>query len=110
MSKTELIRVEDLLRLADPAIKKSPAYREYFCELVARCPRCNTEGELLAEESREKRLKREISEGLAQFLLLNDVDPNEVRVVVSYPEMQAMITLDLGGRNEQISVRLHGRA
>ncbi len=97
MSKNELIRVEDLLRLADPAIKKSPAYREYFCELVARCPRCNTEGELLAEESREKRLKRAISEGLTNFLLPEQVEPEAVKVVVMYPEMQAMITLDLAG-------------
>ncbi len=98
MSKNELIRVEDLLRLADPAIKKSPAYREYFCELVARCPRYNNEGELLTEESREKRLKREISEGLTHFLLSEKTDPDSVRVVVMYPEMQATITLIIGGK------------
>lgn len=99
MSRSELIRVEDLLRLADPAIKHNPAYREYFCELVARCPRCNTEGERLSEESREKRLKREISEELAQFLLLEEMDPLEVRVIVGYPEMQASVTLKVGKAN-----------
>ena len=41
-------------------------------------------------------MKREISEGLAQFLILNDVDPSEVRVIVSYPEMQASVTLKVG--------------
>ena len=96
MCKKEMLLVSDLLRLADPAIKNNPAYREYFCELVARCPRCNTEGVPLDEESREARLKREISEELAQFLILNDVDPKEVRVIVSYPEMQASITLKVG--------------
>ena len=96
MSKKEMLLVSDLLRLADPAIKTNPAWREYFCELVARCPRCNTEGVPLDEESRESWLKREISEGLAQFLVLSDVDPNEVRVIVSYPEMQATITLPIG--------------
>lgn len=96
MSKKEILLVSDLLRLADPAIKVNPAWREYFCELVARCPRCNAEGGPLDEESRESRLKREISEGLAQFLVLSDVDPNEVRVIVNYPEMQASITLSIG--------------
>ena len=96
MSKKEMLLVSDLLRLADPAIKVNPAWREYFCELVARCPRCNAEGVPIDEESRESRLKREISEGLAQFLILNDVDPKEVRVIVSYPEMQASVTLRVG--------------
>ena len=96
MSEKEMLLVSDLLRLADPAIKTNPAWREYFCELVARCPRCNAEGVPLDAESRESRLKREISEGLAQFLVLNDVDPSEVRVIVSYPEMQATITLPIG--------------
>ncbi len=97
MSNKEMLLVSDLLRLADPAIKHNPAYREYFCELVARCPRCNAEGELLTEESREKRLKREISEGLTHFLLSEKNDHDSVRVVVMYPEMQATITLDLAG-------------
>lgn len=96
MSKKELIRVEDLLRVADPAIKYNPAYRAYFLDLVARCPRCNAEGVPLSEESREARLKREIAEGLAQFLLLGETDPDSVRVVVTYPEMQATITLPIG--------------
>lgn len=96
MSKKEMLLVSDLLRLADPAIKHNPAYREYFCELVARCPQCNAEGVPLSEESREARLKREISEGLAQFLLLEEMDPLEVRVIVGYPEMQATITLKIG--------------
>ena len=98
MSKKEMLLVSDLLQLADPAIKVNPAWREYFCELVARCPRCNAEGVPLDEESRESRLKREISEGLTHFLLSEKTDPDSVRVVVMYPEGQSMITLKLGGK------------
>jgi len=94
MKSPDILRAEDLLKLSEKV--QHPAWREYFCELVARCPRCNAEGVPLDEESRESRLKREISEELAQFLVLNDVDPSEVRVVVSYPEMQATITLPIG--------------
>ena len=96
MSEKEMLLVSDLLRLADPAIKTNPAWREYFCELVARCPRCNAEGVPLDAESRESRLKREIAEGLTHFLLSEKTDPDSVRVVVMYPEGQAMITLPIG--------------
>ena len=99
MKSHDIIRAEDLLKLSEKV--QHPAWREYFCELVARCPRCNAEGVPLDEESRESRLKREISEGLAQFLILNDVDPNEVRVIVSYPDMQASLTIKVGANERR---------
>ena len=98
MSKKEMLLVSDLLRLADPAIKTNPAWREYFCELVERCPRCNAEGVPLDEESRESRLKREISEELTHFLLSEKTDPDSVRVVVMYPEGQASLTIAVGAK------------
>lgn len=99
MKSPDILRAEDLLKLSEKV--QNPAWREFFRELVARCPRCNAEGVPLSEESRESRLKREISEGLAQFLVLNDVDPSEVRVIVSYPEMQASVTLKVGANERR---------
>lgn len=96
MKSPDILRAEDLLKLSEKV--QHPVWREFFRELVERCPRCNAEGVSLDEESRESRLKREISEELAQFLILNDVDPNEVRVIVSYPEMQASLTIRVGGK------------
>lgn len=96
MKSPDILRAEDLLKLSEKV--QHPVWREFFRELVARCPRCNTEGVPLDEESRESRLKREISEGLAQFLLSEKTDPDSVRVVVMYPEGQSMITLKLGGK------------
>lgn len=96
MKSPDILRAEDLLKLSEKV--QNPAWREFFRELVARCHRCNAEGVPLDEESRESRLKREISEELAQFLILNDVDPKEVRVIVSYPEMQASLTIRVGGK------------
>ena len=96
MKSPDIIRAEDLLKLSEKV--QHPAWREFFREIVARCPRCNAEGVPLDEESRESRLKREISEELAQFLVLSDADPNEVRVIVSYPEMQASLTIRVGGK------------
>ena len=100
MSGGRLIYERDVLREADLS-RLPPTEYGRLKAILGQCETVSPEGLRRSEETIDQTIKRVVAEELAAFTLPDGKRPRDVRLVVSYDQMDAYISLKIPGEEEE---------